>query len=343
MSDILKGSWIGELRGTQVANLFAEFEGSDLVLRAGNSAGTYSFRGSVENAAVDQDIVLTSFDTPEPISVTIRFSEVEQHTLAGRWQTSDGHAGPFRLRPVLSPVPTAAEQNTAGEAIRFRTRTESLPRMRIYRDEIRDVVDVMKKMLPTPFQVVVRANLNGGVDNVYEPDFWKTPGLPRKTSEISFNLTEPANQIARSIDISVGRGGTTCSVSGADQVWVAGVLEELRSLSPLRRRRFRFIFEQFGLSFNFLLMLFAIALSADLSLPRRLLLFVIALGLAVAFKFLFDWATASVIFLKDDRKPTSLLDIPRLFTTLVGTAIVGAVPWLYSFLSGGSWPALLGP
>ncbi|MGO7903670.1 hypothetical protein AB9E09_03230 [Rhizobium leguminosarum] len=343
MSDILKGSWIGDLRGTQVANLFAEFEGSELVLRAGNSAGAFAFKGSIENVAVGQDRVLTSLDISDPTTVTIRFSDIEQQTLAGRWQTSNGHAGPFRLSPVPALVPTHIGQNIPDEPIRFRTRTESLPRMRIYRDEIRDLTAVMKKMLPTPFQVAVRADLNGGVDSVYEPDFWNTPGLPRKSSQISLNLTEPANPIARSIDISVGSGGTTCSVSGADQVWVAGVLEELRSLSSLRRRRFRSFFERFGLSFNFFLMLFAIAYSADLSLPRRLLLFVIALGLAVAFKCLYDWATASVVFLKDDRKPTSLLDVPRLFTTLVGAAIIAAVPWLYSFLSGGSLSGLLGP
>ncbi|MBX5205865.1 hypothetical protein [Rhizobium sp. NZLR1] len=342
MSDILKGSWIGDLRGTQVANLFAEFEGSELVLRAGNSQGTFAFKGNIENAAVGHDLVLASVDALDRTTVTLRFSDIEQQVLAGRWETSSGHAGPFRLGPVPASVPTPTPENTTSAPIRFRTRTEFLPRMKIYREEIRDLTAVMKNMLSTPFEVVVRANRNGGMDNVYEPDFWKLPGLPRETSEISLSLTEPANPLSRSIDITVGGAGTTCSVSGTNDVWVGGVLEELKSLPYLRRRRFRSIFEQFGLSFNGLLLLFAIAYSADLPLFRRLLLFAITVGLAWAFKLLYDRTTASVVFL-DDRKPTSWLDGPRLFTTLVGAAIVAAVPWLYSLFSGSFLMGLLGP
>lgn len=346
VADILTGNWIGDLRGTIVANLYVEFsvgpKDIQMIFRAGGSSGATIFQGSVADAVADQEFVLTSLNMQQPVVIKITFHEITQESISGRWEMLDGNAGIFRLNPVAMQSSSSPTLDTT-ENVRFITRTGALPRMRIYRDEVHDLIAIMKARLPTPFQVVVRTNLGGKDVNVLSPDLWTTPGLPRVTSVISLSLTEPANPTARAINITVGTNGTTYSVSGPDEVWVAGVFEEIRSMHLFKRRMYRAFYEENGLSINLVLVLLAVAYSPDLPFARRIVLLSAAIGLALIFRHFYNLTTASEVHLRDDRKVTSWVDVPRLITGLVGAAIVALVPYLNSLLSGDLLQRLLGP
>src|SRR5690606_21448997 len=103
---ILKGSWVGELRGTIVANLFAEFSedsvGTKIVLRVNNQGAIAVFSGAVQKTENSTALAYLTDQSPavaSAMTATINFTVVDQQQLHGRWELPNGNAGVLTLVP----------------------------------------------------------------------------------------------------------------------------------------------------------------------------------------------------------------------------------------------------
>ncbi|TWF56487.1 hypothetical protein [Neorhizobium alkalisoli] len=334
---MFSGRWIGDLRGTHVANLFAEFTQVDgdpfIILRLGNSNDALKFEGKLLPVLQRSQSLKSTAESQNPENISLFLERADQSIIAGRWEGSGDQAGIFQLSPVASPS-AEISSNESQTPMRVINKAASLPRLKIYRNEIQLITAKMKSMLQSPFDVVIRAKVDGKDINAYASDFWKIPGLNNKTPEIYLSLTEPANPIARSINVNITTSGCYYSATGVDEVWVAGTFEELKSLPLLRNRTMKRIFENNALTINGVIAVLAVALSPDLTFTKRIILFTFAFVFAVTFKFIHSKIIETAVYLNKDRTKPSMIDLPGLVTTLVGTAIIGFVPVVYAYLQG---------
>ena len=96
------GSWIGDLRGTIVANIFAEFSEADgklyITLRVNSNGAIFVLSGEVVREA---ELIVARLKGPSgsghELTPLLRFDEVDQGQVTGGWEMPDGNAGIFRL------------------------------------------------------------------------------------------------------------------------------------------------------------------------------------------------------------------------------------------------------
>lgn len=340
-------AWIGDLRGTLASNVFAEFSKEDndrtsVVLRANTSSGAVVLRGDLvaSGDVVSVDLAEAVGQGVTPRTASVVFSLFTQERIQGRWEMPDGNAGTVTLIPAPLSSPATQPENLPTTPMQVVQSTKQLPKIAIFRDEIKDLCSAMKVWLPTTHDVIVRAEIDGQEVRRFEPHFWELPNLPNRAARLNLWLSEPG-EIARSININLSPGDCSYTVSGADEVWVSGTLNRVEKVLGRKHTWWKRAYEKHALNLNGIALLLAIAFAPSLDLVGRLLLLGSTVVLALAIKQLHDRTTALKIHLRSDYKETPYIELPRLMTALAGAALVGFVTWAYSVLSGGALQNLL--
>lgn len=353
---MLEGSWIGNLNGTLVGNLFAEFysdgDVTKIILRANVDSQPIILTGQVERR--DDSIVasLSSEDAAlgDEYDTRLVFDSISDDRLGGRWFLKTGHGGSFVLGPATNiqrSTPAAATDKSQSHksALKIVRRTISLPKITIYRDEIKRLSSQMKEWLNTPFQVVIHAGTHKAGQSKkdirkFDSDFWDDPSLSKHAEFLYLSLSEPG-ELPRTIDVHLGNEGCSVSVTGADEIWVSGCFNELEQFFSEKNSRWRTLYENHALNFNGLAFLISLTLLPSLDLPQRIVLMTSAITLMLLFKSFHDHTTSLRIFLQQDQTETNWLDLPRIFNTLLGAGILAFVPVAYTWLSGNGLQNLL--
>ncbi|MBY3184172.1 hypothetical protein HFO24_21250 [Rhizobium laguerreae] len=343
MAVALAGRWIGDLRGTIIGALFGEFETVDtrniFTLRCRFSGNVVVLRGDVTDAAIDVPITLSS-EGDNPTMVALAFEQIDQQRLVGRWEIENADKGTF----LLSPAHTGeadADQVSATDPIRVINKTESMPKRTIYRDDLKELVATMKALLPSPFDVVIKADVGRKEISAIAPDFWSTPGLPREISFITLSLNEPANPIPRTLSVTFGPVTSIFSASGSNEIWVAGAFQELKTVLQSESFSWRRWWENYALTINSLSILIALIVAPSLAIVPRAILLIASVVMAVLFKAFHERTTRTRVFLKSDYKETPWLDYPKIVTGLAGAAIIGSMGFLSRFLISDHFQNLL--
>jgi len=342
MAVALSGRWIGDLRGTIFGALFGEFETVDgrniFTLRCRIGTGVLVVKGDVTNATVGVAVNLSS-DAENPTIITAVFEEIDQQRLLGRWEV-DQDKGTFQLSPTHSG--TVDENQPAVNApIRVVNKTDNMPKRTIYRDDLKELVTTMKVLMPSPFDVVIKADVGKKEVIAYAPDFWSTPGLPREINFITLSLNEPASPIARTLSVTFGPMTSSYSASGPNEIWVGGAFQELKTTLQLDGFSWRRWWENYALTINSINILIALIVAPSLPIVPRAVLLVSSIGVAIGFKYFHDRTTRTRVFLRSDYKETLWIDMPKIVTGLAGTALVGAIGGLATFLKGDQFQHLL--
>lgn len=342
MAVALSGRWIGDLRGTIIGALFGEFETVDdhniFTLRSRIGGLVLVVKGDVTNATVGVPITLSS-DDENPATITAVFEVIDQQRLLGRWEI-DQDKGTFQLSPTHSGAVDGNQPVVTGP-IRVVNKTENMPKRTIYRDDLKELVTTMKALLPGPFEVVIKADVGRKEISALAPDFWSTPGLPREINFITLSLNEPANPIARTLNVTFGPMTSSYSASGPSEIWVAGAFQELKTTLQLDGISWRRWWENYALTINSVNILIALIVAPSLPIVPRAVLLVSSIGVAFAFKYFHDRTTRTRVFLRSDYKETLWIDMPKIVTGLAGTALVGAIGALATFLKGDQFQHLL--
>lgn len=327
--------------------MFAEFskgaEGkTNLVLRANSSSGAVVLRGDLSTSGnvVSAELREEAESGAPPRSANVVFTLFTQERIQGRWEMPDGNAGTLNLvlAPLATPFVPSGTQPAA--PIQVVQSSKQLPKITIYRDEIKDLCSAMKVWLPSAYDVIVRAEIDGQEVRRFAPHFWEMPSLPSRASSLNLWLSEPG-EIARSINVSLSADDCSYTVSGADEIWVSGTLHRIEKTFERKHSWWKRVYEKHALNLNGIALLLAIAFVPSLDLLDRIILLGSTVALAWVIKQLHDWTTALKIYLRTDYKETSYIELPRLLTTLAGTALIGFVTWGYNVLSGGALQNLL--
>lgn len=301
----------------------------------GNIWGTYKGLGYLE-ITNGEGTQLTVLHTPagaaREVEASFTFDRVTNSSLDGQWVQADGNAGVFTFeRKANGPAPNVP----AIEPLEVVQRTIQFPKITIYRDEIVQLIAVMKTLLPTTNEVVVHI-IRGQIDiKRLAVHFWGDPALPERVDLLELSLVEanPAG-IVKTINLVLGPHGCSMSVSGGDRVWVDGGLSQLRDLLRRYHSIWRKLYERHGLNLNGFLALMVLTLLPSLDLLSRSVFVAIATVLVLSFWFLHRWTTQLRIFLKTEREKVRLLDRTDFITTILGAALLAAIPYVYTWLKG---------
>jgi len=342
--NILSGKWIGDLRGTIYANAFAE-------VRSENGKATIELRVNAPGkplilcGPIQMDVdgkvsgTLKPTQTPEHLNgdmvATITFSSISEDRLEAEWGLDDGNAGLLAL--VRFNTQDASHSNLApASPIQQIHKTRQLPKITLYRDQIKELVEILKSSIETPFEVVIAVNSDRKGLKRLASNFWDTPNLPAEAQSLSLSISEPGEGVTRQITINVSEEDSSFNVVGRDEIWVSGTTIEIEEALRSKSSRVRWLYEKHGLSINSIAFLTTLALLPDLSIGQRFILIGITIILALGLKKLHDSTTAVRIFLKKDYKEASYIDVPRLATTLAGAAILALIGGTYRLLTDGS-------
>lgn len=287
-----------------------------------------------------------SSDAEPPDRGTITFETVSRDRLIGSWELASGHRGVLTLGRPATEVPADVDQQQPDAhtpppiALEVTQRGGQLHSMTVFRDDLKDIIATMKSLLPSPFDVVVRLEIDGDEKRVLAAALWDMTATPRTTRYIHLVLSEPGN-LPRSISLDLEPGNSSFSVVGPDEGWVGAAHHRLSRLLQRKRSRWRALFEKWGLNVNGFALLLALTLAPSLELASRVVLMVGTVAGIFAFRAAHGWVTKLRIYLRDDFKASSWVDGPRLVTTLLGAALIAAVGWGYGWLAGGGLKAML--
>ncbi|POO58024.1 hypothetical protein [Agrobacterium rosae] len=328
-------TWVGNLRGTRVAFLFAEIvekEGqSVLILKIGGDSGALTFTGPTPDSSRNGMSRLTAENDPSfYIDLQVTSPSTSDTQIVGRWEMSDRSAGILDLTKSNGVAQQAFDPST----LFVTNKSVSLPRLTLFRDEVKEIVSTMKHLLQTDYDVWVKAGVEGKEEvTALDKTFWQKPNLPKQATQLTLTLSEPPSPVARVLTVSLGPDNSFYSASGMDEVWVAGAMHKLGDVFESKRRWWRTIYEKHGLDFNALAVIVALIAAPSLQLIPRIIFFIITFFLMIGFFFLHKFTTRMSIHLKQDYKASPLIELPRLLTSLAGSMLVAMTAWLASQLT----------
>lgn len=345
--------WAGRIFGTNTGNVSAKLEGTDdaitgvvRIADADHGVAVYEIKGTFAEGK------LSAVGHPKEVAQGTSLGDLTivgvidgKGELHGNWETTLGTGGPFVLYPhdIGDGVTTSTSVEPgpgANEPPQIIQRTQKLPKFTIFRDELQDLIKVMRDIYPQSGEPAIRAPVFGTDINRLASAFWAMT-LPMEVEYIHISLSEGVAFAPRTITVSLTQTGCSFSVSGSSEIWVNGVFDKLDRMLAKRRGWWRRFFEQHALNLNGFVLLAAVTLAPDLQVVSRFIFIGATLLFITLFKGLHDRVTKLRIFLREDYSKKAVIDLPRLYTTLLGAGIVAALTTIYAWLSRGGLQALL--
>jgi hypothetical protein len=202
VADELVGNWIGDLRGTDVASVFATISRVNGVHRIEvklNIAGEITdLVGDLEGEAAGAALTLTLADPAQAAtgvarSVKAVFDTVTGGRLAGTWTASNGHAGVVGLSKFpatqVAPVQPVSGTPTQPPAALI-AREGQLANLVLYRNELEVIVGKVKELVGGKNDVVIAATVDGRQLRQFSKDFFDRKDLPLYVSNVNLSVND---------------------------------------------------------------------------------------------------------------------------------------------------------
>jgi hypothetical protein len=310
VTDELVGNWIGDLRGTDIGNVFATIRSEDGVHRVNvklNIAGEITdLVGNLETEATGAVLTLTPADhsqTGEGFapSAEVIFETVSSERLAGTWTASNGHAGTVVLTKFptaqVAPTPPAAGAQVQPPA-ELITREGQLANLVLYRNELEVIVGKVKELIGGKNDVAISATVNGRQIRQFSKDFFERKDLPQYVTNVNLSVNDGRYPLASVVTINLtDKFQSTFFVQSDNARWVGGAFAELSDLFRRYTNPLFILIQKHGLNANGLTMLVVIALLPDLPLLSRITLLVSSLIFVNLVFFLHRRFTTTRIYL----------------------------------------------
>jgi len=336
----LAGPWAGSIYGTNTGNIFVEFSQKDSALsghvkisddRFGISS--YTFIGTDS-----EEIVLNCSpeQTPEGIDVgdvTVVGKLQPDGTLTGQWESTIGSAGTFRLWPHNVE---GSQQDTA-EPEQVYNRTVNIGSVRIFRDDIEEIFELVQKDF-VQGKLVVTYEQNENEVTKYADSFMRSIGQLQDLRNIKLFIQEPeVAGINRTVNIDLlESGGSTIRTSGVNESWVVGKAESLRRSLARFENNVVTNYRKYGLNFNSFIFLLMIAFVPEISTwPKRLLLVAaVVILLAMLYSIYSKLIPNTLILLSQRTTGFWARAWPSVLSWLLAVTSALIAGWLLQVLSG---------
>ncbi|MCK1554032.1 MULTISPECIES: hypothetical protein [unclassified Bradyrhizobium] len=361
MTEELVGQWVGDLRGTDIGNVYVvvvDDAGRKQIDATVNVAGQISeLTGHIttENEIVQAELQqkATQQEKEQELGTAkIIFDTVSPSSLTGRWSTSNGHAGPIRLsrwdagQSAASPETPAATppETPALKPIEIVAREGRLPNLSIYRSELEIIVTKLKALVGGPNDVVVAAIVDGRQIRQFSKDFFARSDLPEFITNINLSLNDGRQPITSVAIVNLtDKIDSTFFVQSDNAIWVSGSFSELEDLFRRYTNPTFVAVQRHGLNANNIVLLAAIALLPDLPLISRFVVLTVTFLLVTGIAYLHRRLTSTKIYL-DTKLARGFLSkvAPSLVSALSAAAILGLIAWVYNTATLPNLQRLLG-
>lgn len=363
----LNGQWIGDLNGTLVGQLYVEFRpvetSIDVQFGANIRGEPIELRGRIVEIA-DRLICKLSIyrrkrlalptaeegdspEDPKPSSSTdvepyaeLVFDTVQSNRIAGRWETIDGNRGVFQLGPAnTETTPPIAPESI--NPLQIVSRREDIPKLRLSRNDILDLVSSIKRSLPSSNDVAVAFAVDNNEIVQLSEDFFQRRDLPKELNYLRLTINDQSPGIKKSIQVTFSDKDSHILVSASDEVWVSGVTQNLLATLHRRSSWYSWWFQKHGLNLNGVLLLVTIGLLPNLQMTARFVfIFIVVLAL-LGFQKLHTTVSKVKILPREDTLPPSKVSMGEIVTGAVGGIGTILAIAIFDFLSGDGLTKLL--
>lgn len=356
MADDFAGSWIGDLRGTDIGSVFATIKTESGVHRFDvkvNIAGQVAeLVGDLEIEGVGATLVLTSangvgeakaFDQ----SAKVVFDTVTAERLAGTWTAANGHAGVVVLTkfPTTQAAPSQPPSDTSAQPsvqppsavpaqppAQLVAREGQLANLVLYRNELEVLVAKIKELIGGKNDVVIVATVDGRQIKQFSKDFFERKDLPLYVTNVNLSVNDGRQPLSNTIIVNLtDKFQSTFLVQSDNALWVGGAFAELTDLFRRYTNPLLTLIQKHGLNANGITLLAVIALLPDLPLLSRFVLLGSSLIVASAVAFAHRRFTTTKIYLDSALSRGFLSKVwPSLTSALAAAAILTFVAWAYN-------------
>jgi len=340
MSNEMIGQWIGDLRGTDMGNVYAVIVDDNGRLRADftvnvrdnitKGSGYIVVEGGVTSVELTSE-VREGQDAPLG-SAKVVFDTINSGHLAARWTTTTNHMGTVQLSRADTKTASPQPQSAPPKPIEIVAREGKLSNLRLYRSELEVIVAKMLDLVGGTNDVVVATTIDDRQIKQFSKDFFARKDLPQYVTSINLSVNDGRQPIMNVLVVNLSdRFESTFFVQSDNALWVSGSYAELESLfrrytNPL----FSFV-QKHDLNSNALLLLAAIALLPDVPLLSRFLVLALFFVVAGVLLYVHKSLTSTRVYLPNDLSRGFFSKVvPSLASAITAAAILGAATWLYN-------------
>jgi hypothetical protein len=285
------GLWAGNIYGTNTGKVFLELRAEDGRLTGVARLNDDSLGVVVYNVSGTQgeEVALECVPTQvpedveaEPVRVTGRL--VPDGSVTGRWETDSGTGGTFRLFPHT--IGTDQQSTKAGEPEQIYNRVLQLGSIRIYKDDVARIVEMVRKDF-TVKNLIATYEQHGNEITKWADDFLKEIDQITALRSLKLFIQEPGRgSVNRLVNIELLEvGDSTVRVSGPDETWVVGKAESVRKALGGYENSVVTNYRKHGLNMNFILFLIMLILMPSILGILRRVIFVLVVMILIRILF----------------------------------------------------------
>lgn len=325
---LIPGSWVGDLRGTHVGNVFFKIDDStephavEVVI---NVDGDIDRLTGVLNPESPDTIQLSGVDQKgqaRNCTLVIKRVSDDQRWFSGEWRLDSGAVGTMAMRLQIeseATLPALENQGLDLETPQLIVKEETLGTITLYRSDLLKLFDVFRNSVGSEAEPIFRIR-NGGEQIVkYANHFFDFPTLPKKADGCIITVDAGAKGESRSIRLELDNSSSnTLWVQGKDRTWVRGTAIQLREKLNKSSSFGSTLFKKWGLTGNwfilFGLLIYSPGLSDNL---QRMALVISGVALIGLITWLYRLLPSAIIYLDDRKESAFRKQIPSVLSGLV--------------------------
>ncbi|WP_417883464.1 hypothetical protein [Vibrio rumoiensis] len=341
----LANRWAGRIYGTNTGNVFL-----DLNQEAENISGRLRIMDSVfgvsiyaYSGTIDDQIILhckpeSADDGTQHGDVTVKGRLTPQGNIKGEWESTIGTAGTLEIYPHDINATGPAEDAKGGNPEQIHNKTIQLGSVRLFKDDILQLVSFIKKDFSTG-RVIVTYTQRGSELTKYADDFFNQLDGIDQLNYIKLVIQEPeAYGINRVIVIELVANGTSeIRVSGINESWVLGKAESIYQTIKPKQNSLVTTYRKYGLNLNsaiFVAMLIVLPEIADWK--NRGIFVIVAFALLNFLLFVHNKFIPNTAIYLEQTKPGFLKRAwPSILSWFIAASSSVAAAYLFSILKNG--------
>lgn len=321
--------WAGRAFGTNTGNLFVRLHGDDAALSGRlhlNEPGIPLVVYIVEGNFDGNRLSLTGNPEKQIEGLVLgRLAATAVLTprgeLSGEWETDIGSAGTFVLFPHDQPQVSETASDTIPDQLH--TARHNFGAIEIDREQITALADEIQTDFKNA-QLVVTL-VAGTEQSRFLQDFKNLALSSNRGTLIKLFVQEPEKgSVNRVVSVELGPQVNMAMTQGADEAWVLGMLEKLKTRLRPFERTYTTNFRRFGFGINQILVVGAIVFLPSMStLSDRAILMFSVFGLV----YCVNWLHSRYL-------PFATIYLAKRPTVLSARVAPAAVSWLIAVTAG---------
>lgn len=336
----LNGSWTGNAYGTHLALVYAVLVQQDRRVAADIRV---TIRDSVSRytgaAELSEQLALTLTQQvaqgEEAATITVASRVLTDLRIEATWESSFGGAGILTL--AKHPFAVAAD----GPQLRvpqLETRVVQLAPVRLNRDDLGRLVEVIQSALPNSPGVIITASTGSTSTANFARDFLARRDLPLSPSAVVMNALQNEGGAQKKIGISIGHETNQLNVEWLDRQWVIGASELLAEFFRQRSNRVLDFYRRHLKDINWLALLTTLIFLPDLMWYQRIEFVVVLIALLYLHTKIIQRISRTQIDLAPDVKASTSLFWPTVLSLVTGVVTAVVAIMIYDLIREMGWP-----